>query len=63
MSVRTSDKRGAGTDADISIILMGANGNSPELKLESSSNDFERNEVRPCCRRYTSKSRSPCTGC
>ncbi|KXZ56858.1 hypothetical protein GPECTOR_1g774 [Gonium pectorale] len=45
VSVRTSDKRGAGTDADISIILMGAATKSPELKLESSSNNFERNQT------------------
>ncbi|PNH12713.1 Lipoxygenase y domain-containing protein 1 [Tetrabaena socialis] len=45
VSVRTSDKRGAGTDADVSIILMGAIGNSPELKLESGKNDFEKNQT------------------
>ncbi|GFR41097.1 hypothetical protein Agub_g1741 [Astrephomene gubernaculifera] len=45
VSVRTSDKRGAGTDADISIILMGATANSAELKLESSANNFERNQT------------------
>ncbi|KAG2499991.1 hypothetical protein HYH03_002273 [Edaphochlamys debaryana] len=45
VSVRTSDKRGAGTDADISVILMGATASSPELKLESSANNFERNQT------------------
>ncbi|GLC44364.1 hypothetical protein PLESTF_000049800 [Pleodorina starrii] len=45
VSVRTSDKRGAGTDADISIILMGATRSSAELKLESSANNFERNQT------------------
>lgn len=33
VTVRTSDKRGAGTDADISIILFGETATSAELKL------------------------------
>lgn len=45
VTVRTSDKRGAGTDADITIKLIGAEAQSAELKLESSANNFERNQV------------------
>lgn len=47
VSIQTGDVRGAGTDADISIILFGANGQSQELKLESSADNFERNKVGP----------------
>ena len=45
MSVRTQDKRGAGTDADISVILFGDKNKTGELKLESSANNFERNQA------------------
>jgi hypothetical protein len=40
--VATSDVRGAGTDADISITLYGDRGDSGPLALASSANDFER---------------------
>lgn len=40
-----SDIRGAGTDADISVILTGDKGSSKELRLESSANNFERGKV------------------
>lgn len=43
--VRTGDVRGAGTDADISVILMGSKGQSQEIPLESSHDNFERNKV------------------
>ena len=45
VSVRTLDKRGAGTDADVAIVLHGAQGSSDERRLESSANDFERNRT------------------
>ncbi|XP_078580092.1 lipoxygenase homology domain-containing protein 1-like isoform X2 [Branchiostoma floridae x Branchiostoma japonicum] len=48
VSVKTSDERGAGTDANISLIIFGENGDSGELKLkesETSSNKFERNQT------------------
>lgn len=45
ITVQTADKRGAGTDADISIILKGAKGESGEMRLEGSRNDFERNKT------------------
>jgi hypothetical protein len=40
--VATSDLRGAGTDADVSITLFGDRGDSGPLALASSANDFER---------------------
>eukprot|EP00967_Tisochrysis_lutea_P038149 scaffold45742_cov18-Tisochrysis_lutea.AAC.1 len=43
--VRTGDVRGAGTDADVSIILIGSKGQSQEIQLESSADNFERNKV------------------
>lgn len=45
VTVQTGDKRGAGTDADISVMLIGAAGKSEEIKLESSADNFERNKV------------------
>lgn len=46
VSVQTGDQRGAGTDADISVILIGDKGRSAEMPLESSADNFERNKVR-----------------
>jgi hypothetical protein len=40
-----SDVRGAGTDADISAILVGEQGSSREMRLESSADNFERGKV------------------
>uniref|UniRef100_A0A383W527 PLAT domain-containing protein n=1 Tax=Tetradesmus obliquus TaxID=3088 RepID=A0A383W527_TETOB len=45
LSVQTSDVRGAGTDADISAILVGEQGSSKEMRLESSADNFERGKV------------------
>lgn len=45
VKVRTGDVRGAGTDADISIILIGSKASSEEILLESSADNFERNKV------------------
>jgi hypothetical protein len=42
VNVLTADKRGAGTDATVCMILYGANGNSGTQKLESGGDDFER---------------------
>ena len=43
----TSDIRGAGTDADVTVVLYGSQGDSGEQRLESSANDFERGKVGP----------------
>lgn len=51
VAVTTSDVRGAGTDANVALVLYGEKGDTGERKLESSANDFERGKVRgllPC---------------
>lgn len=45
VSVRTGDKRGAGTDANVYIILHGENGSTGKYTLESGGNNFERGKV------------------
>lgn len=46
LQVFTSDIRGAGTDANVTIILFGANGlDTGKIKLENSKNNFERGQV------------------
>ena len=46
MQVVTSDLRGAGTDAKVTMVMYGSNGNnSGWLSLENSKNNFERNQV------------------
>ena len=45
--VRTGNIRGAGTDADVIIVLFGANGSSGEQKLDSGRDDFERGPWNP----------------
>jgi hypothetical protein len=45
ISVRTGDKRGAGTDANVYIILHGETGSTGRYKLESAGNNFERGRV------------------
>ncbi len=42
VTVVTADKRGAGTDANVSITLFGESGDSGEKKLDNSKNNFER---------------------
>jgi hypothetical protein len=42
ITVRTSDIRGAGTDANVFITLVGSAGSSGALRLESSKDDFRR---------------------
>ena len=44
--VFTSDIRGAGTDANVTIIMFGTNGiDTGKIKLDSNKNDFERGQV------------------
>lgn len=51
--VTTSDVRNAGTDADVSIVMYGENGDSGERMLENSTNNFEKGKVsnwqKPIC--------------
>lgn len=44
--VYTSDLRGAGTDANVSLSLHGAAGETSDQKLDNSANNFERGELR-----------------
>ena len=44
--VTTSDIRGAGTDADVTMVLYGSKGDTGERVLATSANDFERGKVR-----------------
>lgn len=43
--VKTSNERGAGTDANVYLTIYGPKGDSGEQELSSSSNDFERNKA------------------
>eukprot|EP00775_Hariotina_reticulata_P001782 gene1782-2116_t len=45
LTVQTLDARGAGTDADISVVLIGSIGSSQETALQSSANSFERSKI------------------
>lgn len=49
ITVLTGDKPGAGTDCDVSIILMGAHGKTGEIKLDDKRDNFENNQVGACC--------------
>lgn len=42
ITVFTGDKRSAGTDADVVIVLYGSVGDSGEWKLDNKGNNFER---------------------
>ena len=42
VTVHTGDKRGAGTDANVFMILHGEKGDTGKRNLESSGNNFER---------------------
>ena len=42
ISTHTGDIRGAGTDANVYITLFSKDGNSAEMKLNDSKNNFER---------------------
>ena len=46
IQVLTSDVRGAGTDANVHIILFGERTNSGKRVLETARNNFERGQVR-----------------
>ena len=41
VSTFTGDKWGAGTDANVLIVLFGENGDSGEIQLDNSGNNFE----------------------
>eukprot|EP01121_Diplochlamys_sp_Union-15-3_P013545 TRINITY_DN4215_c0_g1_i1.p1 TRINITY_DN4215_c0_g1~~TRINITY_DN4215_c0_g1_i1.p1 ORF type:complete len:964 (-),score=265.67 TRINITY_DN4215_c0_g1_i1:44-2935(-) len=45
VTVLTGDRRGAGTDANVSITLYGEHGDSGSHKLENNQNNFERNKT------------------
>lgn len=47
VKVYTGDKRGAGTDANVFLIIYGENGDSGERELRKSENlnKFEKNQV------------------
>lgn len=38
-------RRGAGTDANVSMILFGEKGQTPSTKLSNNKNNFERGQV------------------
>lgn len=38
----TGNKRGAGTDADVNIVLYGSLGDTGEWRLDDEKNNFER---------------------
>lgn len=44
VNVRTGDKRGGGTDANVFLIIFGENGNSGELALKESSTNKDKFE-------------------
>ncbi len=41
----TSDVRGAGTDANVSCVILGSRASTPALVLENSKDNFERGQV------------------
>lgn len=45
----TSDLRGAGTDANVTLSIKGSQGFLSETVLESGKNDFERNRTDEFC--------------
>merc|ERR1712063_72207 len=42
IEVKTGDRRGAGTNANVSICITGENGDTGDVTLDNSSNNFER---------------------
>ena len=44
VTVYTGDKKGAGTDANVTITIFGDGGDSHERKLRSKKNNFERGQ-------------------
>lgn len=49
VTVYTTDVRGAGTDADVYLVIYGQNGDTGERKLDNSTNNFERGKVGEGC--------------
>jgi hypothetical protein len=45
VTVHTADERGAGTDREISVMLLGSKATSPEITLQSGMGSFERKKV------------------
>jgi hypothetical protein len=45
VAVHTSDIRGAGTDANVHLLVFGTLGDSGQQPLENSANNFERNKA------------------
>lgn len=45
VSVTTGDRRGAGTDANVFINIVGKLGKSGDRQLEGQGNNFERNKT------------------
>lgn len=45
VTIKTGDKRGAGTDANVFIQFYGLDGKTEEYPLKSNSNNFERGKV------------------
>lgn len=43
--IKTGDRKGAGTDANVFIVLNGPKGSTKKTLLDSSANDFQRNEL------------------
>ncbi len=58
--VFTSDIRGAGTDANVTITMFGSSGiDTGKIKLDSNKNDFERGQV--SLRALALSGAAPCT--
>ena len=45
VTVRTGDKSGAGTDADVFVQLYGPDGKSEEIFLKNRTDNFEQGKV------------------
>jgi hypothetical protein len=45
VAVTTGDRRGAGTDANVFIVVYGKNGQTKEIKLDNPQNNFERSKT------------------
>lgn len=43
--VKTSQLKGAGTDANVDVTLYGSTGSSPPTRLENSKNNFEKGAI------------------
>lgn len=45
ITVKTADKRGSGTDANVFVQFYGSNGKSEEYTLRNNTNNFERGQT------------------